>query len=173
MEDSHPPEAPPEYGQPPAARGMPMPALHVQGGSPSQWSTGLYDCFSDVPNCCLTCWCPCITFGKIAEIVDKGSTSNRASGSLYGIITVFTGCSCIYSYLYRSRMRTEYMLPETPCGDCLVHCFCEACALCQEYRELQHRGFDMSLGWEGNMEKQNQNKGQGITAAPYAGGMNR
>lgn len=23
---------------------------------------------------CITCWCPCITFGQIAEIVDKGST---------------------------------------------------------------------------------------------------
>lgn len=23
---------------------------------------------------CLTCWCPCVTFGRIAEIVDKGST---------------------------------------------------------------------------------------------------
>lgn len=23
---------------------------------------------------CLTCWCPCITFGQIAEIVDKGSS---------------------------------------------------------------------------------------------------
>lgn len=23
---------------------------------------------------CLTCWCPCITFGRVAEIVDKGSS---------------------------------------------------------------------------------------------------
>lgn len=23
---------------------------------------------------CITCWCPCITFGQIAEIVDKGSS---------------------------------------------------------------------------------------------------
>jgi hypothetical protein len=23
---------------------------------------------------CLTCWCPCITFGQIAEIVDRGTT---------------------------------------------------------------------------------------------------
>uniref|UniRef100_A0A7N1A0A9 Uncharacterized protein n=1 Tax=Kalanchoe fedtschenkoi TaxID=63787 RepID=A0A7N1A0A9_KALFE len=38
------------------------------------WSTGLCDCFSDVPNCCLTCWCPCITFGRMSEIVDRGSS---------------------------------------------------------------------------------------------------
>lgn len=88
------------------------------------WSTGLFDCFSDVNNCmyifasnaqtsqqlaldqqflsvppsysalvvsekingslnfdlvagCITCWCPCITFGKIAEIVDKGSACKQ------------------------------------------------------------------------------------------------
>ncbi|XP_075496631.1 protein PLANT CADMIUM RESISTANCE 2-like [Primulina tabacum] len=171
MEKSHPPVEPQEYGRPLTATGIPMPALNVQGGDPGQWSTGLCDCCSDVPNCCLTCWCPCITFGQIAEIVDQGSTSCGASGALYALIAVVTGCTCIYSCFYRSRMRTQYKLQESPCGDCLVHCCCESCALCQEYRELQHRGFDMSLGWHGNMEKQNQ--GQGVTAAPFVGGMNR
>nr|GMD26425.1 protein PLANT CADMIUM RESISTANCE 2-like [Ipomoea batatas] len=59
-------------------------------------------------------------------------------------------------------MREQYMLKESPCGDCLVHCFCESCALCQEYRELKNRGFDMSIGWHGNVERQN----RGIAMAP-------
>ncbi|KAL3501925.1 hypothetical protein ACH5RR_036374, partial [Cinchona calisaya] len=46
----------------------------IPANIPGTWSTGLCDCFSDVPNCCLTFWCPCITFGQLAEIVDKGST---------------------------------------------------------------------------------------------------
>ena len=37
-------------------------------------------------------------------------------------------------------------LADEPCDDCCVHLCCEACALCQEYRELKARGFDMSLG---------------------------
>ncbi|KAK4791067.1 hypothetical protein SAY86_031480 [Trapa natans] len=38
------------------------------GHGPRQpWTTGLCHC------CCLTCWCPCIAFGRIAEIVDRGS----------------------------------------------------------------------------------------------------
>ncbi|KAJ6431684.1 PROTEIN PLANT CADMIUM RESISTANCE 1-RELATED [Salix viminalis] len=90
------------------------------------WSTGLCDCFDDWRNCCVTFWCPCITFGKIAEIVDKGSSS----------------CG-------------QYLLRETPCGDCLVHCCCEYCSLCQEYRELKSRGYDLSIGWHGNVEKKN------------------
>nr|GEY00694.1 hypothetical protein [Tanacetum cinerariifolium] len=109
-----PPLAPPQaaYGQPPMAQyatGVP-PQLMVPNG---KWSTGLCDCTDDVSNCCITCWCPCITFGQIAEIADRGTTS---------------------------------------------------CALCQEYRELKNRGFDMAIGWHGNMARQN----QGVAMPPFA-----
>ncbi|XP_073287728.1 protein PLANT CADMIUM RESISTANCE 2-like [Primulina huaijiensis] len=146
--------------------------LKVRGGiAPGPWSTGLCDCFSDINNCCITFWCPCITFGQVADILDRGSSSCGMNGALYALIGLATGCSCIYSCFYRSKMRAQYMLPETPCGDCLVHFCCESCALCQEYRELKSRGFDMHLGWQGNVEKYNQGM---RTAAPYVeGGMGR
>ncbi|KAL3830755.1 hypothetical protein ACJIZ3_019557 [Penstemon smallii] len=166
FQKSPPPTAPPTYGQP-SLQSQPqnysqqlatnIPVQH--GDLPGQWSTGLCDCFDDVPNCCMTCWCPCITFGRIADIVDQGSTS----GALYTLISCVTGISCIYSYFYREKMRKQYMLQGDTCNDCLLHCFCESCALCQEYRELQNRGFDMTLGWKGNVEKQN----QGVTMAPF------
>ncbi|XP_048441016.1 protein PLANT CADMIUM RESISTANCE 2-like isoform X1 [Pyrus x bretschneideri] len=110
------------------------------------WSTGLFDCFSDPKNCCVTLWCPCITFGQIAETVDKGSIPCCASGALYILIACVTAFPCIYSCFYRSKMRQQYTLDGSPCGDCLVHCFCEGCALCQEYRELKFRGFNMKPG---------------------------
>ncbi|KAM7462634.1 hypothetical protein LguiA_030755 [Lonicera macranthoides] len=119
------------------------------------WSTGLCDCMDDPATCCMTCWCPCITFGRIAEIVDQGSTSCLASGTIYTLLHFVTGCWWIYPCGYRSRMRYQYKLPRSPCPDCLVHLCCNRCALCQEYRELQHRGFDMSVGWEENMAGQN------------------
>ncbi|KAL1803442.1 hypothetical protein ACET3Z_032089 [Daucus carota] len=111
---------------------------------------------------CLTCFCPCITFGRIAEIVDKGNTSCAAACAVHALIGYWTGCGWIFSCFYRSKMRKEYMLKKSPCGDCLVHFFCGLCALCQEHRELHIRGYDMSLGWKGNMEKQN----RGVTTAP-------
>ncbi|PWA45019.1 PLAC8 motif-containing protein [Artemisia annua] len=124
----------------------------------------------NVPNCCLTCWCPCITFGQIAEIVDKGNTPCGAHGAFYAIIETLTCCGCMYSCAYRTKMRSQYGLRESPCNDCLVHFFCERCALCQEYRELKHRGFDISIGWQGNMERQN----YGVQTPPVApGGMYR
>ncbi|KAJ8760766.1 hypothetical protein K2173_018822 [Erythroxylum novogranatense] len=117
------------------------------------WSTGLCDCFSDIGSCCLTCWCPCIAFGRIAEMVDRGSTSCGVSGALYTLILCLTGCSCLYSSFYRSKLRGQYFLEESPCGDCCIHFCCEECALCQEYRELKKRGFDLSIGWHANVKR--------------------
>ncbi|KAI4357590.1 hypothetical protein L6164_001528 [Bauhinia variegata] len=151
---------PPNYSQPPAGARIP-------------WSSGLFDCFSDVKSCCITYWCPCITFGQIAEIVDHGSTSCVVSGALYALIAGFCGCACLYSGFYRSRLREQYMLEESPCWDFPVHCFCETCALCQEYRELQNRGYNMVLGWNGNVQQQNHGVAM-IPAAPtFDPGMTR
>ncbi|KAM0015056.1 putative PLAC8 motif-containing protein [Helianthus debilis subsp. tardiflorus] len=178
---SPPPSAPPQsYDQPPPSRPPPLQVPQYATGIPAhfvapqpvkvKWSSSLCACCSDVPNCCLTCWCPCITFGQIAEIVDKGNTSCGVHGTLYAIIEALTCCGCLYSCVYRTKMRSQYGLQESPCNDCLVHFCCERCALCQEYRELKHRGFDISIGWHGNMERQN----YGVQMPPMAPtGMNR
>ncbi|XP_044488912.1 protein PLANT CADMIUM RESISTANCE 2-like [Mangifera indica] len=136
---------------------------------PGKWSSGLCHCCDDVSTCFVTCFCPCITFGQIADIVSKGSSPCAASGAIYGLLAM-TGFACLYSCFYRSSLRAQYDLAESPCVDCLVHFFCEACALCQEYRELQDRGFDMGIGWEANMDRQK----RGVIIAPVvASGMTR
>ncbi|GLT55203.1 hypothetical protein SLA2020_283460 [Shorea laevis] len=112
------------------------------------WSTGLYGCFSDLPNSCVT------------------------NAAIYALINYFTGCACFYSSIYRTKLRRQYMLAESPCGDSLVHFCCPTCALTQEYRELKNRGFNMSIGvgWQENVEKGN----QGVAIAPVVeGGMTR
>ncbi|XP_015634549.2 cell number regulator 2 [Oryza sativa Japonica Group] len=78
------------------------------------------------------------------------------------LLAMATGFACAYSCCYRSRLHQQYGLQEKPCGDCCVHWCCGPCALCQEYRELKSRGFDMSLGWQGNMERM----GKGVATAP-------
>ncbi|TXG49795.1 hypothetical protein EZV62_025670 [Acer yangbiense] len=138
------------------------------------WSSGLCDCFSDCSGCCLTFWCPCITFGRISEIVDKGSSSCGVNGTLYFIIQSLTGYACFYSSSYRTKMRGQFNLEGSRCGDCLVHCFCEGCALCQEYRELKSRGFDVNLGWQGNVDRENRGVTMQAPTAPVVeGGMKR
>ncbi|KVI05433.1 Uncharacterized protein family Cys-rich, partial [Cynara cardunculus var. scolymus] len=310
-----PPEAPPQsyHHQPPPPHATGVPAQYVAPHSVhGNWSSSLCACCSDVPNCCLTCWCPCITFGQIAEIVDKGNTSCGVHGGLYALIealiccgcisgvnmdygklpamtalftsvvnyvpcvksivssniadltspsdgkviwrdrimeyichpwlpkectsciptslhlhqplhrdmlsrhdhhqtppmfqlhlsslrplgppdfvtvvsislivtcgvhgvryaliNVLTCCGCLYSCTYRTKMRRQQGLPEAPTNDCCVHFCCGPCALCQEYRELQHRGFDMSIGWQESMDRSMPN---GIQIPPVThGGMN-
>ncbi|CAM8937752.1 unnamed protein product [Rhodiola kirilowii] len=131
----------------------------LHGGG--MWSTGLCHCCDDPANSFITCCCPCITFGQIAEIVDKGTPNCATHGAIYGL-TLLTGFACLYSCFYRSKMRAQYDLQESPCVDCLVHFCCETCALCQEYRELKGRGIDMGIGWEANMERQR----RGLVTSP-------
>ncbi|XP_004296091.1 PREDICTED: protein PLANT CADMIUM RESISTANCE 6-like [Fragaria vesca subsp. vesca] len=93
---------------------------------------------------------PCLTFGQIAEVVDDGNTTCATSGLLYGLVAAFSGMPCIVSCAYRTKIRNMYGLVEAPASDWLTHLFCEPCALCQEYKELQRRGLDPSRGWQGN-----------------------
>ncbi|KAI9128994.1 hypothetical protein K1719_000477 [Acacia pycnantha] len=95
-----------------------------------QWTTGLFGCFEDLGN---SCACAGITLYCLAHI----------------------GCACLYTFTYRGKLRGLFNLPEDPCNDFCVHCFCVSCAICQEYRELKNRGVDPSLGWSGNEQKMN------------------
>ncbi|KAL0431101.1 UNVERIFIED_CONTAM: protein PLANT CADMIUM RESISTANCE 6 [Sesamum radiatum] len=143
----------------PAAMPSPSPFIHPQ--LPTQaWRTDLFDCMKNPQNAIITMFFPCVTFGQIAEIVDSGSTSCGTSGMLYGLIACCLAIPCIMSCTYRTKMRSRFGLIESPAPDWLVHCFCECCALCQEYRELQERGLDPSIGWVGNVAKQQQQQQQ-------------
>ncbi|XP_065861094.1 protein PLANT CADMIUM RESISTANCE 11-like [Euphorbia lathyris] len=149
-----PPPPPPQPRPTTIATGIPVNSPEMnEYNPPGPWSTGLCCCWEDISSCCLTCWCPCITFGRIAEMVDRGSTPCGVSGGLYGMMMCCMGCACLYSCFYRPKLRGQYFLKEKPCTDCCVHFCCEQCALCQEYRELKNRGFNMSIGWHGNMAR--------------------
>ena len=99
---------------------------------------------------CLAFWCPCITFGKVAEMVGRGSPSCGTSGALYGLLMTLTGfqLQSAMSCTYRARLRAHYSLPDAPCCDCCVHYWCGPCALVQEYKELKARGLDPDIGWQ-------------------------
>nr|KYP61549.1 Uncharacterized protein At1g14870 family [Cajanus cajan] len=95
---------------------------------------------------CLTLWCPCISFGRIAEIVDKGTTTCCVHGILFCLLGGFTNVASIYACLYRTKIRRLYGIEGNQCCDCVVSCCCVSLSICQEYRELQARGFHVSSG---------------------------
>ncbi|KAL3830968.1 hypothetical protein ACJIZ3_019770 [Penstemon smallii] len=137
--------------------------VHLKHSCPEgQWSTGLFDCCDDRPNCLKTFFCPCIIEGEIVEIIDRGATpSQKACGIYYALHMVH--CTWLYTSNYRAKLRALFKLPEAPYSDMMVHCCCCVCAMSQEYRELKNRGVDPSLGWEGNVEKW---KHEGVVVPP-------
>ncbi|KAK7400414.1 hypothetical protein VNO78_11620 [Psophocarpus tetragonolobus] len=139
-------------------------------GVVGSWSSGLCDCFSDCGSCCLTLWCPCVSFGRVGEIVDRGTASCCVHGTLFCLLGGWTYFAGIYTCIYRTKLRKQYGIEGHQCKDCLAGCFCNTCTICQAYRELHARGFDVAAGWEGNVEMRT----RGVTAAPAVeGGMSR
>ncbi|XP_038985014.1 protein PLANT CADMIUM RESISTANCE 7-like [Phoenix dactylifera] len=164
-----PPATMPQH--PPVATGTPVsfppagrwPAAAPQqmngGGSPyplkvgKPWTSGLFDCDQNSTNAVLTAFFPCVTFGQIAEILDEGQTSCTLGSFMHGLLLPVLACS-ILGTSYRQKLRLKYNLVQAPAEDWSVHLFCPCCALCQEYRELQNRGIDPSIGWMGYLAQQ-------------------
>ncbi|XP_047323809.1 protein PLANT CADMIUM RESISTANCE 12-like [Impatiens glandulifera] len=116
-----------------------------------QWTTGLYDCLDDRHNCLMTAFCPWVTLGQNAHVIDRGTISCFAAGAIYAAL-IYAGCNSMYGCTYRAKLRGYFSLPEAPLPDGIVHCICFFCALCQDYRELKNRGIDPSVSWEANVE---------------------
>ncbi|GAY58102.1 hypothetical protein CUMW_184470 [Citrus unshiu] len=127
----------------------------------------LIDEFFENRSALVTACFPCLTFGQLAEIVDDGHTTCGTSGLLYAGIAFCIAIPCIMSCTYRTKLRSKFNLPEAPAPDWITHCLCEWCALCQEYRELQSRGWDPSIGYQGNLARnQNMHLQQATMMAP-------
>eukprot|EP00612_Vaucheria_litorea_P003944 CAMPEP_0171461372 /NCGR_PEP_ID=MMETSP0945-20130129/5847_1 /TAXON_ID=109269 /ORGANISM="Vaucheria litorea, Strain CCMP2940" /LENGTH=125 /DNA_ID=CAMNT_0011987707 /DNA_START=41 /DNA_END=418 /DNA_ORIENTATION=- len=102
------------------------------------WSTGLFDCFSDIGSCVCVYFCPSCSYGQIVSILNTGQPGGACGDC--GSCCVF----CLLGYFgfvvscgTRTQIRNKYGLREEPCSDCLVHFLCLACALCQDFREVK------------------------------------
>ncbi|KAF7847512.1 hypothetical protein BT93_L2889 [Corymbia citriodora subsp. variegata] len=154
------------------AQGIPMQAT-MGGINTEGWTTGLFDCMDDPMNAAITFFFPCLTFGQVAEIIDNGTTTCAMAGLMYALIGSFIGIPCIYSCTYRSKLRSKFGLVESPAPDWIVHFLFEPCALCQEYRELNRRGWDPAIGWVGNVQRQQQMQQQQQQQAAMVPPMNQ
>lgn len=169
------PPSGPQHGVPHMGHPMMTPPVQPFNGighvaaQDKAWSSSLFDCMNDPQNALITACFPCITFGQIAEILDSGNTTCATSGMLYSCIACCIAMPCIMSCTYRTKLRAKFGLMESPAQDWVVHCFCEWCALCQEYRELQHMGYDPTIGWLGNEAKMRQQQNQKFGMTPPMG----
>ncbi|KAL2644125.1 hypothetical protein R1flu_011712 [Riccia fluitans] len=139
----YPPSASSAYvAPPPQAHPYPysVPPPAVQAPIP-QYAQPQYRIPGPPPNSegCVGCWCPSVLVGRSIEGIDEGATSCGVGGTLFFLIEYLTGCGCMYTCIYRTRLRQKYGLPETPCPDVCVDFCCLRCSICQVYRELENR----------------------------------
>ena len=99
-----------------------------------KWEENLFGCFGNTPYCCLVTilpFCYPVFQGCIVQKVTRESWSNACCLPLF--------CCCIGSAINRRKIRDRYLIPGNFCGDCLIHCFCPCCAICQEHNEVKNR----------------------------------
>ncbi|TKY56900.1 MID1-COMPLEMENTING 1 [Spatholobus suberectus] len=108
--------------------------------SKSEWKTDLFGCFSEPCLCLKTSIFPCGTFSWITNVVTRGETTRKRAMTNLVAYSIFCGC-CFYSCCIRRKLRSQFKIEGGLCDDFLTHLICCCCAMVQEWRELELRGF--------------------------------
>ena len=102
-----------------------------------RFRTPLHGCCSDLGGCCVTCWCPCITWGQIAAFAWPDQLGDWWMGCCtYCCCSNLAQCMGMVS---RQVVRDRMAIQGDMCQDCCIHCCAHTCALCQEARAVKAR----------------------------------
>jgi Cys-rich protein (TIGR01571 family) len=122
------------------------------------WNTGLCECMRDEESCWWGFWCPCLLSGRNAAIYGLDNSLKLVLifiGSIFAYmilmsmflpglaLLILTGGMVYLLYkriLYRGSIRNTYNIIGDTCNDCLLHCCCSQCTICQEAREAKNIG---------------------------------
>ncbi|KAF5453706.1 hypothetical protein F2P56_028591 [Juglans regia] len=121
------------------------PDLKPEDQNQSEWQADLFACSRDPCLSLKTCVYPCGTFSWIANKVSQGKISRERAINDLMAYSLFCGCCC-YTCCMRKKLREHFNIEAGVCDDFLTHLMCCCCALVQEWRELEIRGFDGCQG---------------------------
>lgn len=95
------------------------------------FSTPAHGCFSDPLGCLLTMACPCVAYGRVAQV---------SFGVPWYLMCFTYACchnfACCLGLASRHELRGKLNIEGHWCGDACIHAFAQPCALCQELREV-------------------------------------
>ncbi|XP_022073669.1 cornifelin homolog A-like [Acanthochromis polyacanthus] len=107
-----------------------QPRPFIMNTTSNQWTSGICDCFQDVPQCCFAFWCfPCFT---CITARDAGECLCLPLLDGFGVIPPITTA-------IRGSVRRRYGIEGTICQDCVYAFFCYSCSWCQIAREMKTR----------------------------------
>lgn len=113
------------------------------------WSSGPFDCFSDMPICLWSCCCPAVRWAGTMEMVGLlgfwAAFALIVSLEVLGMIPVLAAFTLLLPFLltyFRNNIRVAFGMPGanefgTMCGDCVFVTCCTCCAISQEARHVQ------------------------------------
>ncbi|PYH75405.1 PLAC8-domain-containing protein [Aspergillus uvarum CBS 121591] len=107
-----------------------------------EWKYGFWDCCSPFKTCCFAFWCPCCLYGRTASRLNnptlKEHTFFNQDCCLYYLASC-CGLSFIPLMMKRARLRANFELEGSSCGDCFKSCCCSICTLMQMEKEVKSR----------------------------------
>lgn len=98
------------------------------------WDESLCGCCSSKCFCILVMFLPIFMPCYQGWIINKATGENCFSATLCPLLLC-----CLGAGMNRGKIRDRYLIDGSFCEDCLLHCFCAPCALCQEYREVMSK----------------------------------
>mmetsp|Transcript_29634 Transcript_29634/g.52895 ORF Transcript_29634/g.52895 Transcript_29634/m.52895 type:complete len:106 (-) Transcript_29634:695-1012(-) len=98
------------------------------------WEQPLFGCLQDLGSCLVVA---CVPGGAC---YCQATSVSLATGDSCIVPCLCIMClGCIGAAINRSSIRNHYIMEGSIIGDCLVHCLCGPCAICQEVREVRTR----------------------------------
>jgi Cys-rich protein (TIGR01571 family) len=128
----------PQPTSPQSVKASPIVVAHIEH-TEKKWSKSLFSCFDNPISCCFGCCCPCVLYGVVkAQRSEEGYGTVCSQCTLYFCSIVCFGLCAFVGGSQRSDVRKKYGIHGDGCEDCCVHFCCTACALTQEYEEVQY-----------------------------------
>ncbi|KAG1829912.1 PLAC8 family-domain-containing protein [Suillus subalutaceus] len=127
------------------------------------WHNGLFSCWDDVGTYCMSCWCPCMVYGKNRKRLDHlqendtadpehGGSGCDADCCMHLALDMLCGFGWVLQLGQRATLRARYHIDGSSGNDCLTAFFCTPCELTQESRQLAEEEMAAS-----NTERQTHN----------------
>jgi Cys-rich protein (TIGR01571 family) len=112
----------------------------------ADWNYVLFGCCTSPCQAWCICLCPWL-IPYCSAIAVTAATGDSPCIPYYCVCY----CCCIGACLNRGKIRAGYNISGNAICDCLVHCFCMPCGICQEASERTYRTLEMrsSAGSQG------------------------